>query len=87
MGRLFRCDEAGKRPPEPVGRGVDEQSGRASRALAPSGRRQRERQRPDKKRRDVGGEDVALPQSRTHEPEIACSKVAKPTVDQARGGP
>jgi hypothetical protein len=34
-------------------------------------------------RRDAGGEDVALPQGRTYEPEITRSKVAKPPVDQA----
>jgi hypothetical protein len=53
--------------------------------LAPSsGRRQHERQRPDEMRRDMGGEDVAVPQSRTHEPDIAGSEVAKPTVDEER---
>src|SRR5918995_254240 len=38
-------------------------------------------------RRDAGGEDVALSQGRTYEPEVAPSKVAKSAMDQARGRP
>ena len=38
----------------------------------------------DQMRRDAGGKNVALPQGGTHEPDTASSKVAKPTVDEAR---
>ena len=40
----------------------------------------------DQMRRDTGSENIALSQGHAHEPEFTRSKVAEPTVDQARGG-